>query len=247
MTGEVRIETGYAGRLVRPPEPVETVVLYAHDGLDPRAEQEPALEAASRLALGAKARVLCARHAPHRPAAIEDVHAAYRYARSLGPVVVVGRRLGAGLVTALLLRLRDRGAAMPEGGVLISGLLDLTMQGASLLLNAGGDPAFDAAALRGRLADYAAGTAPDDPLVSPLFGNMHGLPPLRLLVAGNDPLLDDSLAFAARAARSGVTVDLRVRADAAALGRAAVPETAAFIAASAHGRSATGPAVAPSL
>ncbi|GGV28741.1 hypothetical protein GCM10010182_59600 [Actinomadura cremea] len=270
MTGDVRIETSPAGPLVRPPDPVETVVLYAHGGLSLPAEREPALETASRLALRSRARVLCVRHGPAHPAALEDVHAAYRFARSLGPVVVVGRRLGAGLVTALLLRLRDRGAAMPECGVLISGLLDLTLQGPSLLLNANSDPDFDLADLRLRAAEHAAGTALDDPLVSPLFGNVHGLPPIRLLVAGNDPLLDDSLAFAARAARSGVTVDLQVRSDAAALQRAAVPETAAFIAAwsaaareagtpwprggadrtgaPARGRSATsGPAAAPSL
>jgi acetyl esterase/lipase len=85
------------------------------------------------------------------------------------------------------------------------------------------------AELRRRVARYAAGTAPTDPLLSPLRANLHGLPPVQLLAAGNDVLVDDSLAFAARAARSGVTVDLRVRPDAASLHAEIATTMAEFI------------------
>ena len=132
-------------------------------------------------------------------------------------MVVAGERLGAGLAAALLARLRDTGAALPRCAVLVSAVLDLTMQAPSLLLNAAADPAFRVTELRRRVLRHAAGTALTDPRLSPLHANLHGLPPVQLLVAGNDLLLDDSLAFAARAARSGVTVDLRVRPDAASL------------------------------
>jgi len=91
------------------------------------------------------------------------------------------------------------------------------MQAPSLLLNAAADPTCDAGRLRRHAARYAAGTAPTDAALSPLYGSLHGLPPVQLVAAGTDLLLDDSLAFAARAARSGVTVDLRVWPDAASL------------------------------
>jgi acetyl esterase/lipase len=97
------------------------------------------------------------------------------------------------------------------------------------MLNARADPTFDVAELRRRAEHYAAGTAPTNPLLSPLHANLHGLPPVQLLVAGSDPLLDDSLAFAARAARSGVTVDLRVQPDAASLRAGTIMAVADFI------------------
>ncbi|MFC5752429.1 alpha/beta hydrolase fold domain-containing protein [Actinomadura rugatobispora] len=229
MTG-VRTEATAAGLIVRPPDPAGTVVLYAPGDRYLAADPEPVPDTARRLALQTGATVVCARYRQVFPAALDDVEAAYDLGRSLGPVAVAGERLGAGLVTALLLRLRDRGAALPGCGTLVSGLLDLTLGASSLLFNAAGDPAFDLGAVRARVAAYAGGAAKDDPLVSPLFGNLHGLPPIQLLAAGNDPLLDDSLAFAARAARSGVHVDLRVRSDAAALHRDTVPAMAAFVA-----------------
>jgi acetyl esterase/lipase len=144
-------------------------------------------------------------------------------------VVVAGERLGAGLAAALLIRLRDAGAGLPVGAVLTSALLDLTLQAPSLLLNQAADPAFLAAELRRQVARYAAGTALTDPLLSPLRANLHGLPPIQLLAAGNDVLLDDSLAFTTRAARSGVTVHLQVRSDQAGLRAALAPAMAAFI------------------
>jgi monoterpene epsilon-lactone hydrolase len=230
MPGGVRIDAGSAGLIVRPPDPVETVVLYGPGDRYASAGPESALDMAGQLALRTRATVLCARYRSEFPDSLEDIEAAYRYARRLGPVVVAGERLGAGLVTALMLRLRDRGAALPSCAMLVSGLLDLTLQAPSLLLNAAGDRQFDVNELRLRVAGYTgAGRAQDDPLLSPLFGNLHGLPPIQLLAAGTDPLLDDSLSFAARAARSGVTVDLRIHADADDLHGESVSAMAAFM------------------
>ncbi|HET9972491.1 MAG TPA: alpha/beta hydrolase fold domain-containing protein [Streptosporangiaceae bacterium] len=93
-----------------------------------------------------------------------------------GPVVVAGERLGAGLAAALLIRLRDAGARLPHGAVLVSALLDLSLEAPSLLLNEAADPTFQLAELRRHAARYAAGTAPTDPLLSPLHANLHGLP-----------------------------------------------------------------------
>ncbi len=230
MTGDVRVEMSSVGPVVRPPGPAEVVILYLHGDRYLSGAPESALGLAGRLALRTGAAVVCARYRSAFPAALEDVEAGYRYSQAAGPVVVAGERLGAGLAAALLVRLRDAGAALPRGAILVSGLLDLTMRAPSLLLNGAADVTFGVGELRRQVARYAAGTPLTDPLLSPLHANLHGLPAVQLLAAGNDVLLDDSLAFAARAARSGVPVDLRVRPDAASLHAESLSAMAAFIA-----------------
>lgn len=108
-------------------------------------------------------------------------------------------------------------------------LLDLTLDTPSLLLNAAADRTTDVGTLHQRAASYAGPTPRTDPLLSPLHGNLHGLPPVQLHAAGTDVLLDDTLGFAARAARSGVTVDLRVHEDVSAQGLVQPAATADFL------------------
>jgi len=235
MTEGVRVEMSSVGPVALPPKPSELVILYLHGDRYLTGAPEAALGLAGRLALRTGASVVCARYRNAFPAALEDVQAGYCYSQAAGPVVVAGERLGAGLGAALLVRLRDAGAALPRCAVLVSGLLDLTMRAPSLLLNGAADANFRVCELRRQAALYAAGTPLTDPLLSPLHANLHGLPPVQLLAAGNDVLLDDTLAFAARAARSGVPVDLRVQPDAASLGTETLPAMAAFIAGSGNG------------
>lgn len=229
MAGEVRVEASPVGPVVRPPDPADAVVLYLHGGQAMSAGPESALGLAERLALLTGATVVCPRYRSTFPAALEDAHAAYRYLRDAGRVVVAGERIGAGLAAALLVQLRDRGEALPRCAVLLSALLDLTMQAKSLLLNASAEATFDVAALRQLVTNYAGGAALTDSLLSPLYANLHGLPPIELLVSGTDPLLDDSLAFAARAAHSRVAVNLRVWEDSASLHAEAVTAIADFV------------------
>ncbi|GAA0998147.1 hypothetical protein GCM10009555_096950 [Acrocarpospora macrocephala] len=225
---DVLVEESPVGPIVRRPGPVEFTVIYLHGNRDMSGAPEPGLDFAGRLALRTGAAVLCPRYRPEFPAALDDVHVAYDHSRAMAPVVVVGERLGAGLAAALLIRLRDLGVAPPRCAVLVSALLDLTLGAPSLLLNAGADSTFDVAELQRQVTRYAGGTPPTDPLLSPLYANLHGLPPIQLLAAGNDPLLDDSLAFAARAARAAVPVDLRVRPDGGALRARTVMDLAVF-------------------
>jgi acetyl esterase/lipase len=194
-------------------------ILFVPDGPD-------AAENAQALGRLTGAHLVCAGYRPTFPAAFEDVRAAYRQAC---PAVVIGERMGASLAAALLVDLRDRGAALPRCSVLVSGLLDLTMRSASLALHVRTDAGLDVNQLRQRVAEYAGGATLTDPLLSPLYANLHGLTPVQLLVAGTDPLLDDSLGFASRAARSGVSVDLRVSPDAYTLHSRLVPTVAEFI------------------
>lgn len=225
----VRVESSPIGPVVTPPDPGDLVILYLHGDRHLSGTPESALDLAERLALRTGAVVVCPRYRASFPGALDDVHAVYSSCRARGPVALAGERLGAGLAASLLVRLRDMGAAAPQCAVLGSALLDLTLDAPSLLFNAAAEPAFDLDELRLRATLYAAGTEPTNPLLSPLHANLHGLPPVQLLVAGTDPLLDDSLGFAARAARSGVTVDLRVREDAERLRPETVTAMAGFI------------------
>lgn len=232
MAGEVQVETSRTGLVVRPPDPAEMAVLYLHGDLSLSAlstTPEQVLDLAGHLALQTGATVVCARYRPVFPSALVDVQTAYHYAQAMGPVAVAGEGAGAGLAAALMIRLRDAGSILPSCAALVSPLLDLSLQAPSLLFNAGANPDFDLTALRTRIDHYAAGRDLTDPFVSPLHGNLHGLPPVQLLTAGTDPLLDDALAFAARAARSSVSVDLRVLPDAAGLRTETAPAMTAFI------------------
>ncbi len=231
MAGEVHVETSRTGLVVRPPDPAERAVLYLHGDRSCAGVPERAVDLAGRLSLRTGATVVCARYRHSFPAALLDVQAAYHYSQAMGPVTVAGEGAGGGLAAALMIRLRDAGSVLPSCAMLVSPLLDLTLQAPSLLFNAGANPSFDLAELRRQVEDYAAGRDLTDPLVSPLHGNLHGLPPVQLLTAGTDPLLDDSLAFAARAAHSSVSVDLRVLPDAGSLRAETIPAMASFAAA----------------
>jgi acetyl esterase/lipase len=202
--------------VVRPDDPREMVILYLRGNDD-------SVDLAEQLAKLTRATVVCPGYRSTYPGAFEDVRAAYRHHKHAGPVALVGERMGAGLAAALLIYLRDLGAALPRCAVLVSALLDLTMRANSLNARA------DVTRLRQLVADYAGGATLTNPMLSPLYANLHGLSPVQLLVAGTDPLLDDSLAFATRAARDGVTVDLRVAADAAALDAGMLTAAADFL------------------
>jgi len=226
---ELQVNTHSVGLTVRPPDPSGMVILHVHSDQYLACAPEAAIDLAGHLALHTGAEVICPRFRPFFPAALDDIRSAFDFSQNTGPVIVAGERVGAGLVAALLVRLRDEGAELPQRAILVSPLLDLTLETPSLSVNARADPTFDVAELRRCAAVYADGTPPTDPLLSPLFANLHGLPPIQIQAAGTDPLLDDSLAFAARAARSGVTVDLHIRPEATSLRSAIVPTMATFI------------------
>jgi monoterpene epsilon-lactone hydrolase len=207
---DVTVDESPVGPVLRPATDSELVILFLHGNAHGREVPDSALELAGQLASRTGATVVCPRYRTSFTGASIDVHAAYRYCRAIGSVAVVGERLGGALAATLSLQLRDAESTSPLCVVLLSALVDLTLEAKSLRFNASVDPDFDLAELRRRVKDFAGSVAPNDPLLSPLYGNLHGLPPIQLLVAGTDHLLDDSLAFATRAARSRVSVDLHV-------------------------------------
>lgn len=148
------------------------------------------------------------------PAALDDAVAAYRWllAEGISPhrIAFVGDSAGGGLCLATLLALRDQQVPLPAAAVAMSPWTDLTNSGDSWDTNAKVDTLCWREAQIVFSKYYAADNDPSQPWISPLFGDLHGLPPL-LLYAGSDELLrDDATRFAAKAESAGVDVTLRV-------------------------------------
>ena len=109
----------------------------------------------------------------------------------------------------MMLKLRDAGEPLPAAAVLFSPLTDLVGIGASRKTNDRRCAMFHAAGLP-RAAEFylPPGAEPRDPLASPLYADLHGLPPLLIHVGEDETLRDDSTEFAARARAAGVRVEM---------------------------------------
>jgi acetyl esterase len=117
-------------------------------------------------------------------------------------LAIGGVSAGATLAMTTLLRLSDRGVADSfVGAVLQFGTYDMSGKTpAGRLL----DGEFFIQAYAGHVADR---TNPD---ISPIYGDLRGLPPAKLVVGSLDILLEDNLVMAARLSAAGGEVDVRV-------------------------------------
>jgi monoterpene epsilon-lactone hydrolase len=147
------------------------------------------------------------------PAALDDALAAYRRVRSLRPdvpIVVSGDSGGGGLALSLLLKLRELGDSMPAGGILISPWTDLSVSGASVETNLTKDRWLVRAHLEQWASYYAGKRDPRTPLLSPVFADLSGLPPLLVLIGEDELLLDDARRVVDSAKRAGTDARLLV-------------------------------------
>jgi acetyl esterase/lipase len=149
------------------------------------------------------------------PAAIEDAAAAYRWLRGQGMpadrIVFAGDSAGGGLVLASLLFLRDAGDALPAAAICVSPSTDLAKTGESMRTKADVDPVVRYDTSMAHALRYV-GTDGDlkNPLASPLYADLRGLPPLLILVGTNETLLDDSTRVADKARAAGVDVEIEI-------------------------------------
>jgi len=209
---------GVPGRWLTPPgASTDAVLLYLHGGGYQVGSVRSHGELAARLAraTGVRALIVDYRLAPEAPfpAALDDALAAYRWLLEdqgvpAGSIVLAGDSAGGGLVAATLVAARDRGLPLPASAALLSPWADLTGSGDSMVTNAGADPILSAEVLAEMARSYAGDTDLADPLVSPLFADLAGLPPLCVDVGTAELLADDGRRLAAAAGRAGVEVVL---------------------------------------
>ena len=193
-------------------------VLYFHGGGYVAGSLDSHTELMGSIARACRAPVLGIdyRLAPEHPypAALDDAVASYE--RLLGNgidparVVIGGDSAGGGLTLACLLALRSAGTPLPAGAILISPWTDLSGSGASMHGRLAADPMLSGDLLGPMAAAYAGEAELTDPGVSPLFGDLAGLPPLLVQVGDDEVLLDDSTRLAARAEAAGVSAQLHV-------------------------------------
>ncbi len=126
-------------------------------------------------------------------------------------IAFVGDSAGGALAITTLLNARGRGLPLPAGALAMAPYLDLEARGETYDSNAEVDVL---GAREATLQFVGVFLGPDgdrhDPLASPLYADLAGLPPIFVQTGGDDVLLDDSRSFVALAQAAGVTADLEI-------------------------------------
>lgn len=196
------------------------ILLYAHGGSFIQGSEHSHGELCARLALASQAKVAFVdyRLAPEHPfpAALEDLAAVWRHLEArhgARQLFLAGDSSGANLVLAHLLTLRDAGANLPRAAIAISPWVDLAARGGSLDSNQAYDWASAWMLEQWAEAYVASQASLEDPRVSPLRGDLRGLPPLHVLVGSAELLVDQVRAFVAQARAAGVRVQETIAPD----------------------------------
>ncbi len=171
-------------------------------------------------AVGARAVLPSYSLTPERqyPTQLDEVTAVYQAILDSGldprQVAVAGDSAGGGMTVSLMLRARAGGLPLAAALVPISPWVDMTQSGASIVANRptdllfGGDHPMDIGGLVAML--LPAGVSARDPLVSPLFADLAGMPPMYVQAGGGEMLLDDAVRLDEVARKHGVEVELDV-------------------------------------
>lgn len=132
------------------------------------------------------------------PAAIEDALKAYKYVlkknKNSKEIFIAGDSAGGGLTLALLQKIKSEKIAMPSCAIVISPWTDLTLSGDSIQTRGHRDPMIKPGPSMQIAVDaYCNGENPNNPLISPLFADYTGMPPIQIQVASEETIFDDSL------------------------------------------------------
>jgi len=149
------------------------------------------------------------------PAAIMDVEACYRglVDKGIKKIAVTGDSAGGNLALMLLSIACGqpwKGDLAPVGGVAISPVTDLALTGETYETRAEADPYFTKSQAAWLIASYLGHADPKDPLASPLYRDLHGLPAIRVHAGDDEVLLDDSRRYVERAVAAGVNAELDI-------------------------------------
>jgi len=194
------------------------VVLYFHGGVYVLGDAASAAGLAAQIARRTQATAISVgyRLAPEHPypAAIDDALAAYQALLDGGTnpagIAFAGESAGAGLAIATMVNARDHGLPLPAAAYLMSPYADLTLAGTTMDTKSKADPLLSRENLQARVPDYTAGQDHALALISPVFADLTGLPPLIIQAGSHEVLLDDALRLAAQAAAADVAVTLDI-------------------------------------
>jgi acetyl esterase/lipase len=147
------------------------------------------------------------------PAAVDDALAAYEALLHDGvapsDIAFAGESAGGGLAIATLVNARDHGLPLPAAALVMSPYADLTLAGTTMETKREVDPLLSRENLQARVPDYTSGQDAALGLISPVFADLSGLPPLIIQAGTHEVLLDDAV----RLARGAATADVEVTLD----------------------------------
>jgi acetyl esterase/lipase len=194
------------------------VVLYFHGGVYVLGDAFLAADLGSQIGRRTRAKVISVdyRLAPEHPypAAVHDALTAYEALLHNGTaptdIAFAGDSAGGGLAIATLLNASDHGLPLPAAAFVMSPYVDLTLTGRTLETKRKVDPLLSRELLQPRVTDYTVGQDAAIDLISPIFADLSGLPPLIIQAGSHEVLLDDALRLARQAATADVEVTLDI-------------------------------------
>ena len=194
------------------------LVLYFHGGVYVMGDAFLAADLASQVGRRTRAKVISVdyRLAPENPypAAVDDALAAYEALLHNGTapsdIVFAGESAGGGLAIITLVNARDHGLPLPAAAFVMSPYADLTLAGATMETKREADPLMSREGLHARVTDYTSGQDAALGLISPIFAELSGLPPLIIQAGTHEVLLDDAIRLARQAATADVEVTLDI-------------------------------------
>ncbi|MCH5373776.1 MAG: alpha/beta hydrolase [Planctomycetes bacterium] len=220
---KVGIETteiaGLHAEWYRPPNPIPgKVFLFLHGGAYALGSCDSHRGLATHIAMAGNVETVLPEYrlAPENPfpAGLHDCVAVYRALLDKGysadDIVIGGDSAGGGLTAATLLQLRHDGTPLPRAAVLLSPFLDMTASGESMTTRAKQDPWFDPENIAVVVGHYCPAEDLRNPLLSPVFANVAGLPPTLIQVGDDEILLSDSTRLADKMKAAGIDVQLEV-------------------------------------
>jgi epsilon-lactone hydrolase len=193
-------------------------VLYFHGGVYVIGDAFLAADLASQVGRRTHSKTISVdyRLAPEHPypAAVDDALAAYDALLHSGiapsDIVFAGESAGGGLAIATLVNARDHGLPLPAAAFVMSPYVDLTLAGTTMETRREVDPLLSRELLQARVADYTSGQDAALGLISPVFADLSGLPPLIIQAGTHEVLLDDAFRLAQQAATADVEVILDI-------------------------------------
>jgi monoterpene epsilon-lactone hydrolase len=194
------------------------VVLYFHGGVYVIGDAFLAADLASQVGRRTHAKVISVEYrlAPEHPypAAVDDALAAYEALLHNGiapsDIAFAGESAGGGLAIATLVNARDHGLPLPAAAFVMSPYADLTLAGTTMETRREVDPLLSRELLQARVTDYTSGQDAALGLISPLFADLSGLPPLIIQAGTHEVLLDDAIRLAQQAATADVEFTLDI-------------------------------------